>query len=282
MRRPTDRLASLFYAASGGRRRSKAIGRLSDVALPRPVLERAMAAYRAAFGISMDDVVVPPGGFRTFNEFFTRRLRPDARPVDPDSAVVTSPADGRILAQGTVERGRLLQAKGQEYAIGRLLCDEHLCARLEGGPFVSIYLSPRDYHRVHFPCGGRVVGSSYAPGRLLTVAPRAVASVDSLLATNERITTIVEGDLGLAAIVMVGAVGVGRITMTYGGLRTNADRVAESVSFDPPVPCAKGDELGVFNLGSTVVLALGPGAWTPLVAGPGTVLRMGQPLFRRG
>lgn len=174
----------------------------------------------------------------------------------------------------------VLQAKGRPYELCELLSDAALCRELEDGPFVTIYLSPRDYHRVHFPCDGEVIGCRYTPGRLYTVAPRATEVVPRLFAQNERITTLLRTPFGKVAVVMVGATGVGRISLAYGDLRSNVGRRAECREMDEPVSCRKGDELGAFHLGSTVVLVLPPGSWEFRVS-HGDVVRMGQRIIER-
>lgn len=278
--RPSDWLRRAFYEASRSNRYSRGVGRVSDLHLPRPMLDRMIAAYCRVYGVSLDECEVPEGGFDTFDRFFTRRLKPGVRPVDPDPAVVTSPADGRVQAVGEVTRGVMIQAKGRSYRLDALLGDSAPCARLEGGTYVTIYLSPRDYHRVHFPCDGEVTGCRHIPGRLYTVAPRATEIVDRLLARNERLTTLMRCGERTAAVVMVGAVGVGRISVAYGPMVTNVGRRYGGAAFDPPVPVSKGADLGEFHLGSTVVMVLQRGPWDYVGPEVGTPVRMGRPLLR--
>ncbi|MBM4394747.1 MAG: phosphatidylserine decarboxylase [Deltaproteobacteria bacterium] len=276
-----DDLLRMVYRAASGNLPSRGIGRFADLPLPRPVLDAMVASYCRVCGISLGEAEVPAGGFPTFDAFFTRRLKPGARVVDASADVIASPSDGRVQSVGRVERGMVVQAKGRDYELCDLLGDRELALGLEGGPFLTIYLSPRDYHRVHFPCDGEVAGSRYSPGRLYTVAPRATRVVPRLFAQNERITTIAGTAFGQVALVMVGATGVGRISVSYCDLRTNVGRRSECRDISPPVPFRKGDELGTFHLGSTVVLVLEPGPWSFRV-GVGDVLRMGQPVLVRG
>lgn len=282
MPRVSDRLLRLFYGIASGNRTSRAMGRLSEARLPPRVLQRVVRSYCRVFRVDLRDTVVPPGGFRTFNEFFTRRLVPQARPVDPDPDVVVSPSDGRVMAVGTVSQGLALQAKGRFYPVARLLGDEGLCASFEGGPYATIYLSPRDYHRVHVPCDGEVVEVRHLPGRLYTVAPRAADLIGELLPRNERIHAILRTSFGTVLVSMVGATGVGRMTTAFADLTSNLQggEVARCVRLDPPVPARKGDDLGAFNVGSTVVLLLPPGPWEVLSPPAGEPVRTGQGLFR--
>ncbi len=282
MPRTSDRLLRLFYGLASGNRASRAVGRLSEVPLPPRVLWRVVRSYCRVFRVDMRDAVVPQGGFRTFNEFFTRRLLPEARPIDPDPDVVISPSDGRVMAVGTVSQGLVLQAKGRFYPLARLLGDDDLCRSFEGGPFATIYLSPRDYHRVHVPCDGEISEVRYLPGRLYTVAPRAADLIGELLPRNERIHTVMRARFGTVLVSMVGATGVGRITSAFSDLTSNVGRHrgARSVGIVPPIPARKGDDLGAFNVGSTVVLLLPAATWEVLCPAPGEAVRMGQGLFR--
>lgn len=282
MPRVSDRLLRLFYGLASGNRTSRAMGRLSEARLPPRVLGRVVRSYCRVFRVDLSDAVVPRGGFRTFNEFFTRRLVPEARPVDPDPRVVVSPSDGRVMAVGTVSQGLALQAKGRFYPVSRLLGDEGLCGSFEGGPYATIYLSPRDYHRVHVPCDGDVVEVRHLPGRLYTVAPRAADLIGELLPRNERIHAVMRTRFGTVLVSMVGATGVGRMTIAFADLTSNlrGPGVARFLRLDPPVPARKGDDLGAFNVGSTVVLLLPPGPWEVLCPKAGEPVRMGQGLFR--
>jgi len=280
-RRPSYWLRRAFYEASRSNRYSRGVGRVSDLHLPRPVLDRMIATYCRVYGVSLDDCVVPEGGFDTFDRFFTRRLKDGVRPIDPDPAVVVSPSDGRVQAVGEVERGVMIQAKGRSYRLDELLGDTAPCARLEGGTYVTIYLSPRDYHRVHFPCDAEVTGCRHIPGRLYTVAPRATEVVDRLFARNERLTTLLRCGERTAAVVMVGAVGVGRISVAYSPMVTNVGRRHGGTSFPQPIRVAKGDDLGEFHLGSTVVMVLERGPWEWVGPAAGAPVRMGEALLRK-
>ncbi len=278
--RPSAWLRRAFYEVSSSTRYSRGVGRVSDLRLPRPVLDRMIATYCRVYGTSLDECVVPEGGFDTFDQFFTRRMKPGMRPVDMDPGVVVSPADGTIQGIGEVTRGKMIQAKGRSYRLEELLGDKVPCARLEGGTYVTVYLSPRDYHRVHFPCDGEITGCRHIPGRLYTVAPRATEVVERLFARNERLTTLLQCAGRTAAVVMVGAVGVGRISVAYGPMVTNVGRHCGSTSFDSPIAVRKGADLGEFHLGSTVVMVLERGPWDYVGPSVGAAIRMGEPLLR--
>jgi phosphatidylserine decarboxylase len=281
MMSPFGILERAYFELSRSKVGSRLFGHFADIPLPRPVLERMIRLYVRVFQVDMGEAVIPAEGFDTFDRFFTRRLKDGARVFVQGKDVVASPCDGRIQAVGEVDRGMLFQAKSRNYRLEELLCDPSVGARFEGGRFVTIYLSPRDYHRVHFPCDGNVTGCRHVPGRLYTVSPRAAARVPRLFARNERMTTLIEGDQGAAAVVLVGAVGVGRISLAYHGMTTNRGQRHGQATFEPPVPFVKGDDLGAFHLGSTVILILEGRSWEYLGPANGEPVRAGSALFRK-
>jgi phosphatidylserine decarboxylase len=260
---------------------SRVVGGLTRANAPRPVRLAAMRAFAARYGIDLSECGELET-FQTFGEFFARPLRPGLRPVAPGDDVLVSPVDGVVSQAGHTEGGRLVQAKGLDYTLEALLADPALAARFRGGPFLTIYLSPRDYHRIHFPLGGGLRGYRYVPGRLWPVNPASVRGVPGLFTVNERLATVLETPLGLCAVVAVGATIVGRIRAYYDPTIpvSNLPR-ARPVARDyaEPIPVAKGGELGAFEMGSTVILLLEPGR-AALREGlaEGTRLRVGEPL----
>jgi phosphatidylserine decarboxylase len=244
----------------------------------------AMRAFAARYRVDLsecDDLST----FATFGEFFARPLKPGSRPVSPGDEVVVSPVDGAVSEAGIAAAGRLLQAKGLDYRAGDLLGDEALAARLEGGPFATLYLSPRDYHRIHFPLGGRVLGWRYLPGRLWPVNPASVRTVPGLFAVNERLVTVLDTPLGLCAVTAVGATVVGRVRARYDPAvpPTNAlGARPQRRDYPEPIPVRKGQELGAFEMGSTVILLFEPGRVA--LSGrlrPGAPVRMGEAIGGR-
>jgi phosphatidylserine decarboxylase len=235
---------------------SRAAGALTRWRAPAPVRLAAMRAFARRYGIDLsecDDLAV----FDTFGEFFARPLRPGLRPVAPGDDVVASPVDGVVSESGLVAQGRMIQAKGIDYGADALLGDAALAARFEGGAYATIYLSPRDYHRIHFPLAGTITGWRYVPGRLWPVNEASVRSVRGLFAVNERLVTVLATPLGACAVVAVGATVVGRVkayydpTVPYTNLR--GARAAKR-DYETPLPAEKGGELGAFEMGSTVIL----------------------------
>jgi phosphatidylserine decarboxylase len=177
---------------------------------------------------------------------------------------------------------RLDQIKGRSYTVADLLGDRAQAALFTGGVHATLYLSPSMYHRVHVPVDGRITGWRYLPGRLYPVNAMAVRNVEGLFTVNERVAVTIDADgLGPVAVVLVGATNVGRITLGFAGFVTNVGGPPVSVRLERPLAVRRGDELGAFNLGSTVVLLAADGRLLPADAREGDIVRMGQALWRR-
>ncbi len=265
------------------KRLSRGLGRLASTAAGRGVLERAIAAYVRAYDVDLADAVVPEDGFRTFDEFFTRALVPGARPIEGGEDTLVSPADGRVEDAGPIERGARFYVKGREYALDELLGEDS--GRFEGGRFAIVYLSPRDYHRVHAPVSGRIESVRHVGGTLLPVNAFGVAAYPNLFARNERVVFFQRSALGEVATVMVGAVGVGRISVSFdASIMTNVGRGPSTVRYDGATgpDLARGDELGIFHLGSTAIVAIAPELGASLAVASGDVVRMGRALAHGG
>ena len=222
-----------------------------------------------------------PDDYTCFNAFFTRRLRPGARPPDPDPAALLCPCDGRISEWGVLQADRLLQAKGTYYSLGALLANDPCCRELEGGLFYTIYLSPRDYHRVHMPLAGTLQRMIHVPGRLFSVAPYTVRRIPGLFARNERVVSIFESPRGPFAQVLVGAMLVASMETVWAGEVTPArNRETTTTDYDDQgLELDRNQEMGRFNMGSTVILVLPPGMAEPGPdLQPGDAVRVGQRL----
>jgi len=218
------------------------------------------------FTVDMSDAVQPdPYRFASFNEFFTRALRPDARPIDPAPRSIVSPVDGTVSECGLIHENRLLQAKGREYTLGHLLADQPWAARFAGGAFATIYLAPFNYHRIHMAVRGTLADTVYVPGRLFSVNRVTAQLVPGLFARNERVLTLFDTDFGQCALVLVGALNVGSMATVWAGDITPAARRAVTHIPGPELTLDKGAELGRFNMGSTVILLFEPDriAWDP-------------------
>ena len=232
--------------------------------LPGGLGRSLVGAYARSYGLNLAEAEHPLTHYPSLQALFTRRLVDGARSMPDDPSAIVAPSDGTICETGLARAGVLLEAKGSAFTLTQLLADENLATRLTGGPYVVIYLSPRDYHRVHFPLGGKVISWSHIPGKLFPVGPRSVRREAGLFARNERFVTVVDSAWGRYAVVMVAAVGVGHITATYdpevatheGGF---ASKGVRHKLFESPIPIERGQELGIFNLGSTTVTIFEPG-----------------------
>lgn len=236
-----------------------------------------------AYDVNMDEAARDVDEFKSFNDFFTRELKSGARPLAEATIHVLSPADGAISQIGRVEKGRIFQAKGRHFTAAQLLGGDRAAAeRFEGGSFATIYLSPKDYHRVHMPAGGKLASTTYVPGDLFSVNGVTAENVDGLFARNERLVSLFDGPRGRFASVMVGAMIVAGIETVWDGLvETHAPKLVQEDFAPRDVSLAAGDEMGRFILGSTVVLLFEPGKveWLPKHKAGGS-LRMGQALGR--
>lgn len=210
------------------------------------------------FGINMADAQRKTAKeFRCFNDFFTRELEAGVRPIDPQADSLVSPADGAISQLGDIVDGRIFQAKGQSYTLHELLGDKaELTEEFMGGKFNTIYLSPKDYHRVHMPVTGTLREMIYVPGDLFSVNQTTAENVPRLFSRNERLVAIFDTERGPMAMVLVGAMIVAAIETVWAGLITPPKRQKKSVYYANPQPITieKGQEMGRFLLGSTVVL----------------------------
>jgi phosphatidylserine decarboxylase len=247
-----------FYPKKAG---SAAVGVAARAGLPRPLREPFLGRFAAAYGIDLAEAEKPLGDYTSFLDFFTRRLKPGLRLQDPPvPGALNSPVDGALIASGRVEDGSLIQAKGLPYRLDELLAGDPLAFRFAGGAYATLYLSPRDYHRIHVPCSGRVLAAGRIEGELWPVNDASTTFTPGLYVRNRRAYWIAEGngvDAGLdVAAVLVAATHVGGVVVDPRWLagRTLENRARLAVD---GLACAYGDDLGVFELGSTVVLLVG-------------------------
>jgi phosphatidylserine decarboxylase len=236
------------------------------------------------FGVDLNEAAQPdPKAYPTFNAFFTRALKVGARVPDPDPRVLLMPADGRISQCGPIRDGRIFQAKGQSFTATELLGDAEAAKPFENGLFATVYLSPKDYHRVHMPWTGTLRETVHVPGRLFSVGTAAVATVPRLFARNERLVCHFDTDFGPMASVMVGALLVSGVETVwsgveiprYGGAITRKDWRGRGIALE------RFAEMARFNYGSTVIVLLPPGVaeLAPELSAESPV-RLGQALAR--
>lgn len=222
----------------------------------------AIRRFVARYGVDMSEAADPDiASYATFNDFFTRALRPDARPIAP--AAVICPVDGAVSQLGSIEHDQIFQAKGHRYSTTALLGgDAAMAEQFKDGSFATIYLSPRDYHRIHMPCPGRLLRMVHVPGALFSVNPLTARGVPGLFARNERVVCHFQTPLGPMALVLVGATIVGSMATVWHG-QVNPPRTGKLRSWDystQPITLAQGEEMGRFMLGSTIVLLFQRGA----------------------
>ena len=214
------------------------------------------------FGVDLSEASQSdPAAYPTFNAFFTRALRPGVRVVDPDPRALAKPADGRISQCGAIEAGRIFQAKGQSFTAAELLGNADAARPFEEGLFATVYLSPKDYHRVHMPWTGTLRETVHVPGRLFSVGPAAVRHVPRLFARNERLVCHFDTDFGPMAVVMVGALLVSGVETVWSGEEIPAygSRVTVRDYRGEDITLERFEEMARFNYGSTVIVLLPPG-----------------------
>lgn len=231
---------------------SRLIGKLAQCDNPW-VKDTLIKAFIKRFNVDMTQALEPdPTAYATFNDFFTRALKDDARPLGDG---ILSPADGTLSQFGRLQAGQLVQAKGHTYSAQTLLGgDTALAEEFLGGSFATVYLSPRDYHRVHMPVTGTLREMIYVPGRLFSVNQATATYVPGLFARNERLVCIFDTEHGPMAMVLVGAMIVAAIETVWSGQVTPLSGHPQRIPFGQPITLEKGAEMGRFKLGSTVVM----------------------------
>jgi phosphatidylserine decarboxylase len=240
-------------------RLSRAVGRLVHARLPRPLARLLVHRFARTYKIDVAAAGKELHEYPSIGHFFIRDLREGLRPIEGD---FVSPVDGVLRNFGIVDNGRIEQVKGKSYTVERFLGDAAQAQRYLGGAFFNLYLSPQDYHHVHAPVGGKIVRSVHIPGKLWPVNDWSLANIDELFSINERVVTYVEtAELGLVAVVMIGATNVGKISVVYDSFISNVTDTGRTVvrDYDPPQWISPGDRLGTFHMGSSVVVLLEPG-----------------------
>jgi phosphatidylserine decarboxylase len=277
-----DRLFILLQHLAPKEWLTHAAGRLASTDRPW-VAQRFIRWFIQRYQVDMSEALhSDPAHYRDFNAFFTRELRPGVRPLS--DAHWLCPVDGRVSQLGGIQQGQLIQAKGRSYSLSALLASPEQAEGFAQGHFATLYLSPRDYHRIHMPCDGRLLSMHHIPGDLFSVNPVTAEGVEGLFARNERLVCWFEGPFGRFAMVLVGATIVGSIATVWSGVVTPPRHSRTVRNWDytcpntAPICLAKGAEMGRFQLGSTVIMVM-PGH-APLQFNPawqaGQAIRMGE------
>lgn len=254
MQSNADKLFCLLQKVLPQHTLSRLIGKLAETKTPwlkNLLIDQAIRTYKIDLSIAEREQAEQ---YSTFNDFFTRSLKPGARPICSQDDVVVSPADGILSQFGSINNDQFIQAKGQSYTVSRLLGnDDTLAAEFSGGSFATIYLSPSDYHRVHMPWGGTLLETRYIPGKLFSVNKATANSIPELFARNERLVCIFETSRGKMAVILVGAMLVAGIETCWQSYYSPATHA--TVKFlTQTMSLERADELGRFKFGSTVVL----------------------------
>ncbi len=250
-----------------------------------PLVPKAIRWFSKVFKVNLDEAISSePQAYATFNEFFTRPLKPELRPLTAENNSLASPVDGAVSQFGPISAGRIVQAKNHDYSVLELLGGKQQYADwFSNGQFMTIYLSPRDYHRIHMPLDGELLKQVYVPGRLFSVAGHTARTIPRLFARNERVVALFDTDFGKMAMVLVGAINVAAIETVWDGLVTppNGKTITEKSYNDlnEPMTYQKGEEMGRFNMGSTVIILLEQSAqFLPEKSKPEAVVKLGEKL----
>jgi phosphatidylserine decarboxylase len=260
---------------------SNLAGRLADNDRSPALKNRVIKWFIGRYGVDMSEAAeMDPEAYPTFNAFFTRALKPGIRPLADGEKTLVSPVDGAISQLGQVTGDRVFQAKGQSFSLSELLGgEEETTAPFANGEFSTIYLSPKDYHRIHMPMAGTLRQMIHVPGKLFSVNPVTAENVPNLFARNERVVCIFDTDSGPMALVLVGAMIVGSVETRWAGVVVPGSKEVTSTRYEgeQAISFEKGEEMGRFRLGSTVIMVMPKGAVTwnsDQVAGK--TVRMGE------
>ncbi|SHE78880.1 phosphatidylserine decarboxylase [Seinonella peptonophila] len=275
-------MKKLLWKITPKKHLSRLVGKFARHSWSRGLIPLYIKAYR----IDLEPIKKSVDQFENLLDFFIREYKPEARPLVADPQIIVSPVDGKISQAGSIEKDMLLQAKGVNYSLMELLANrmEHI-ERYIGGKFITIYLSPRDYHRIHMPITGAIEEFTYIPGELYPVNEWGVQFIPGLFARNERLITYIRTDNGgEVALIKVGATNVGSIRVEYDDqISTNKKGIGITHKcYSNPHKLHKGEELGRFEFGSTIILLFEPNQVDWVISPiPGTVVQMGQALARR-
>jgi len=235
---------------------SRLMGYLARIPFPKSLMNLIIQIFCNKYAINKHEILYPDKGFRTFDHFFTRRVKDGIHSINSTHNSIISPTDSVISQFGSINKTSIIQAKGVEYSLDKLIPSEKYKEFIDG-TFITLYLSPSDYHRIHSPVNGKITGYFHIPGKLYSVQEFMVNGFKGLFSKNERIISYILTEKGMSAICMIGAMNVGRITLNFSNIITNKTlRKKREIFFstDMQPMIKKGDELGKFHIGSTIIL----------------------------
>lgn len=257
---------------------SRVFGYTSLIPVPQGLMKKIIAWYSVKYGVNLGEAEIPAEGFKNLNKFFTRTLKPGARKIDEDKRSVVATTDSRVDQYGDIADDSILQAKGVDYSLRELIPSIE-AEKFINGKYITLYLSPGDYHRIHSPVSGKITGFFNIPGKLYTVQTFMVKGFKGLFAVNERLITYIDTDHGAVAVCKIGAINVGKISLSYDKSVTNKffRSKNEHIYDENKMPSVKkGDEIGIFNLGSTVIILFEKGMMEFIDLEYGQKVKMGE------
>lgn len=257
---------------------SRVFGYIALIPLPAVFMNMLIRWYSKKFGVSIEEAVIPEKGFKNLNSFFTRKLKDGVLIVDKDEKSVVATTDSRVDEFGDITEDIMIQAKGLDYSL-RDLIPSFMAESFIDGKFITLYLSPGDYHRIHSPVSGKITGFYNIPGKLYSVQESVVKSLKGLFVVNERLVTYIDTGKGMTAVCKIGALNVGKISIPYDSAVTNKflRKRNEVIYPDGKEPVIKkGEEIGVFNMGSTVIILFEKGMIDFQALKRGEKVRTGQ------
>lgn len=257
---------------------SRVFGYISLLPLPKGLMKKIIAWYSLKYGVNLGEAEIPAEGYKNLNKFFTRTLKAGARIIDQDRLSVVATTDSRVDQYGDIKDDSILQAKGVDYSLRELIPSIE-AEKFINGKYITLYLSPGDYHRIHTPVAGKITGFFNIPGKLFTVQEFMVKGLKGLFAINERLITYIETDYGAVAVCKIGAINVGKISLSYDKSVTNKffrNKKEHMYAVDKMPSVEKGDEIGIFNLGSTVIILFAKGMMEFSSLEAGQKVKMGE------
>ena len=251
--------------------------KITTLYIPRILRPFILNTFSTIFGVNLNEVENPISTYTSINKFFTRGLKKDCRTIDPLDTSLTSPVDGKTLIFDNFKNNTLIQAKGINFSVNDLLSHD-LSSHFQDGQFITVYLSPKDCHRIFSPCDGEIIGYSYVPGALYPVRSPYIENLDGLYIKNERVTTFIQTPFGKIALVKVAAMNVSSISLEYDKTfnQSSDKQTSPNKTFSAPISIKKGEWISTFNLGSTIVLLLEKSMKTNFIIEQKSHLNYGQ------